>query len=257
MNLPSLHARHGRQVPVLAALMLVAAGASLTSLFAQGTQAVVELWRAIDTDFIGVAMDLGPFDDVVEVGHTTILGDPIVTKKFDRDGRLLWERLHDPAERLRATWISADRFDNAFVSGFAFTGSNPTPSGLLTLKYDPQGTLLWANRIAGPFAQAVRVEADASGKCLRRGPPLAQQSVGVRVARLRGREVRTGRSRTVAAHLRQRGRRGRADEPRHFSGWPVRGGRDGQHRAVVKRAAAPARSCSRCPTDADEGPRRR
>jgi hypothetical protein len=161
MNLSSPRAPYWTRF--LVAWTLAASGAALPTLFAQGTQAVVELWRAIDTDFIGVAMDLGPFDDVVEVGHTTILGDPIVTKKFDRDGRLLWERLYDPAERLRATWIAADRFDNVFVSGFSFTGSSPTPSGMLTLKYNAQGTLLWANRIAGPFAQAVRVETDANG----------------------------------------------------------------------------------------------
>src|SRR5512134_4006790 len=129
---------------------------------AQGTQALAEVWRANDTRYAGVSMDLDPSDNVFEVGYTAV-GDVIVTKKLDRDGRLLWERVYDPAERLRPAWIAADPFGNAVVTGYAISGSSYTPSGFLTLKYDAAGTLLWSDFIPGPYAQTVRVRTDADG----------------------------------------------------------------------------------------------
>ncbi|HSL23937.1 MAG TPA: hypothetical protein VK886_20555 [Vicinamibacterales bacterium] len=132
------------------------------SVQAQGTQALAELWRAADTRYAGVSMDLDPSDNVFEVGYTAV-GDVIVTKKLDRDGRLLWERVYDPAERLRPAWIAADAFGNVVVTGYSISGSSYTPSGFLTLKYDPVGTLLWSDFIPGPYAQTVRVKTDADG----------------------------------------------------------------------------------------------
>ncbi|MGB2712847.1 MAG: hypothetical protein WBC51_01615 [Vicinamibacterales bacterium] len=135
---------------------------SPTTLNAQGTQALVELWRATDTRYVGVSMDLSPSDEVVETGYT-VLGDVIVTKKLDRDGRLLWERVFDPAERIRPAWIAADAAGNVVVTGYSICCSSWDPTGFLTLKYDAGGTLLWSDYIPGPFAKTVRVKTDADG----------------------------------------------------------------------------------------------
>lgn len=129
---------------------------------AQSTQALAEVWRTIDSSFTGVSMDLTPSDDLVEVGYS-ILGDVLVTKKIDRNGTLLWSRVFDPAERVRASWIASDRAGNVFVAGYSICCSNWDPTGLLTLKYDAQGTLLWSDFIPGSWAQTVRVKTDAAG----------------------------------------------------------------------------------------------
>jgi hypothetical protein len=75
---------------------------------------------------------------------------------------LLWQTTYDPVEALRGVWIAADNAGNAIVSANIVRASDGQAHGLMTLKYDPNGNLLWANSLPGIYSGAVRAEVDAS-----------------------------------------------------------------------------------------------
>lgn len=75
----------------------------------------------------------------------------IETVKFDADGNPAWTALYDgPAHSLDSP--AAIRIDGAgfcYVTGFSWNNRPYTPD-IVTLKYDPQGQLVWAARYNGP-----------------------------------------------------------------------------------------------------------
>lgn len=89
----------------------------------------------------------------------------IITSKFDTEGNLIWERFYSiPDLGVNATWLSVDPSGNIIVTGFPRTySSNPVQVGLLTLKYDTNGNLLWDKLISGTWAFTVRSIIDNSG----------------------------------------------------------------------------------------------
>src|SRR3990172_11457851 len=113
---------------------------------------------------VGVMIGLDNNDNVFVTGHS---GDftNIITSKYDTDGNLLWEKLFSVQDLgVAATWLSVDLFGNVIVTGYARTfSSNPVEVGLLTLKYDNNGNLLWNKLISGTWAFAVRSIVDPSG----------------------------------------------------------------------------------------------
>ncbi|MFN7945896.1 MAG: hypothetical protein U0Z53_11130 [Blastocatellia bacterium] len=130
--------------------------------FSQGNPAVTLSWRTSEANMSGAMMDTDASDNVFTLSYT-VVGDYIVTKKFNRSGTLLWRQVFDPAERLTGTWLSADPAGNLFVTATIVSGSNYDPAGFYTLKYDPNGNLLWADKLSGGYMKAVRIEADGSG----------------------------------------------------------------------------------------------
>jgi len=113
---------------------------------------------------VGVMIGLDNNNNVLVTGH---LGDhtKIITTKYDTDGTLIWERFYSiPNLGVAATWLSLDPSGNVIVTGYPRTyGSNPVEVGLLTLKYDNNGNLLWDRIISGTWAFTVRSIVDQSG----------------------------------------------------------------------------------------------
>jgi hypothetical protein len=89
----------------------------------------------------------------------------IITTKYDTDGNVIWEKFYSVQDLgVVATWLSIDPSGNVIVTGYPRTfSSNPVESGLLTLKYDNNGNLLWDKLISGTWAFAVRSIVDQSG----------------------------------------------------------------------------------------------
>jgi len=113
---------------------------------------------------VGVMIGLDNNDNVFVTGQS---GDhtKIITTKYDTNGNVIWERFYSiPDIGLVATWLSVDPFGNIIVTGYPRTfSSNPVEVGLLTLKYDNNGNLLWDKLISGTWAFAVRSIVDQSG----------------------------------------------------------------------------------------------
>jgi len=119
------------------------------------------VWSAT-TDFAGKMMDVDRFDNVYSVGDT-IVGGIVLTRKFDPDGFLLWERSYRPEFAVKATWVAADPNGGAYVVGYKWTGSKQSAIGYFVLRYDADGTLVWSDISDGAAGIAVRAVADLAG----------------------------------------------------------------------------------------------
>jgi hypothetical protein len=113
---------------------------------------------------VGVMIGLDNNENVFVVGQS---GDhtKIITTKYDTDGNVIWEKFYSiPNLGVVATWLSVDPSGNVIVTGYPRTfSSNPVETGLLTIKYDNNGNLLWDKLISGTWAFAVRSIVDESG----------------------------------------------------------------------------------------------
>lgn len=113
---------------------------------------------------VGVMTGLDQNDNVLVTGQS---GDHnrIITKKYDTNGNLIWERTYSiSGYAVATTWLSMDSLNNIIVTGYRHNfSSNPVESGLLTLKYDNNGNLIWDKLIQGTWAFAVRSIVDQSG----------------------------------------------------------------------------------------------
>jgi hypothetical protein len=84
-----------------------------------------------------------------------------ITWKFDRDGKLLWEKRHDGGGDDAGNGIALDEKENTYVAGFTSHGAN---DDFLILKYDATGNLLWRQTYdSGGKDWACGVAADAKG----------------------------------------------------------------------------------------------
>ena len=106
-------------------------------------------------------MDIDRFDDVYSVGDT-IVGGIVLTRKFNPDGFLLWERTYRPASPVKATWVAADPNGGAYVVGYSWTGSNQSATGYFVLRYDADGNLTWSD-VSDGIGVAVGAVADRAG----------------------------------------------------------------------------------------------
>lgn len=128
-------------------------------------QTVNEQWVSTDANGYpyGSMIAMDSRENVVVTGWR--FGSYIVTKKYDPAGNLLWERNFSvPNLQAVANWVLVDPFDNIFITGYPKTfSSNPVEVGLLTIKYDSEGNLLWSDTYSGTWAFAVRGISDADG----------------------------------------------------------------------------------------------
>src|SRR5512139_3853330 len=112
------------------------AGAAATAIAPQWTRAVAGAY--------GVQLALDPAGNVLVAG--SIPYTTIVVAKYDPAGTLLWQQAFDaPGTREQAAWIAVDGAGNALVAGTLVAGAANDPSGLVLLKYDPAGALLWSD----------------------------------------------------------------------------------------------------------------
>lgn len=141
------------------------AGWVLLALPPAQAQSVTEAWVRSDADGYpyGGMIALDSQENVVVTGWRQ--GSYIVTKKYDPDGNLLWEQHYSvPDLQAVATWVLVDPLDNVVITGYPRTfSSNPVEVGLLTIKYDSAGNLLWSDIYPGTWAFAVRGISDAVG----------------------------------------------------------------------------------------------
>ncbi|MGB4979421.1 MAG: hypothetical protein WBR35_21995 [Anaerolineae bacterium] len=86
----------------------------------------------------------------------------LIIKKFDGAGTLLWQTPYDAVDPLSGVWIAVDGNGSAVVQANTIRSSTGQPTGWLTLKYDTNGNLLWANSRPGIFSGSVRVEVDTN-----------------------------------------------------------------------------------------------
>ena len=132
----------------------------VSSVSAQSSQALIENWRAADYNFNSTMLDNDPDGNVYVVGDTPAT-NILVIKKFSVTGNLLWQTTYDPLDSLRGAWMTVDGSGNVIVLASIVRALDGEPHGWLTIKYDTNGKLLWANSLPGPFRGAIRVEADA------------------------------------------------------------------------------------------------
>jgi len=113
---------------------------------------------------VGVMIGLDNDGNVLVAGQS---GDntKIIITKYNTDGNVIWERFYSIQDLgVVATWLSVDPSGNVIVTGYPRTfSSNPVETGLLILKYDNNGNLLWDKLISGTWAFAVRSIVDQSG----------------------------------------------------------------------------------------------
>ena len=142
---------------LLSALLLV----PVASAPAQTAAPAAELVWSATTNFAGKMMDIDRFDNAYSVGDT-IVGGIVLTRKFNPDGLLLWERSYRPASAVKAAWVAADPDGGAYVVGNSWTGANQSPTGYFVLRYDADGNLSWSDVSEGTGA-AVRAITDRAG----------------------------------------------------------------------------------------------
>ena len=85
-------------------------------------------------------------DNVVITGY--IQNQNIYTRKYDKQGNFLWERvdssgIHSNYEK--PLWVNADNSNNIFVVGYRYVlgSSREYPVAVVVLKYSASGNLLW------------------------------------------------------------------------------------------------------------------
>jgi hypothetical protein len=142
---------------LLLAVVLLVPG---TRLAAQTSAPAVELVWSATNDFAGKMMDIDRFDNVYSVGDNA--GGIVLTRKFNPDGFLLWERTYQPENAVTVNWVAADPNGGAYVVGNKWTGSNKSPIGYFVLRYDADGNLSWSD-VPDGTGMAVRAVADRAG----------------------------------------------------------------------------------------------
>ncbi|MBL8842122.1 MAG: hypothetical protein JNL90_11420 [Planctomycetes bacterium] len=99
--------------------------------------------------------------------------------KLDRAGNVLWQvEFDNPGTREQGSWLALDPSGNPLVSGYLVAGSSQTPSGFVTLKYDPAGNLQWSDVISYTFGRTARIASDAAGNAIVLGSAFLADSSG-------------------------------------------------------------------------------
>ena len=99
----------------------------------------------------GVFIARDSLDNVIVTGY--IQSENIYTRKYDKFGLLLWEKISTSDVRKnyeKPIWTSIDKDNNAIVVGYRYTigSGRDYPNAIVILKYHPSGSLLWKKNIA-------------------------------------------------------------------------------------------------------------
>ena len=92
----------------------------------------------------GARIGVGPDGDI---GIVTRVSGTLVIARLSPAGDLLWETEYDPAGSLYPNDVAFDSAGNLIVAGRLAPAAGQSDASLV--KFDPSGTLLWANSYAG------------------------------------------------------------------------------------------------------------
>ncbi len=149
-------------IEALKALILALLWATLSPLPA-AAQATND-WNANVPAAYGRMVARDAANNVIAVGTDPTTGT-VLTQKYSPTGTLLWQRVFDnPLTRELGTWVETDAAGNAWVVGSLATAGSGSTSGILVLKYDPAGTLLFQDVIANAFGYGLRVVINSAGE---------------------------------------------------------------------------------------------
>jgi uncharacterized delta-60 repeat protein len=84
--------------------------------------------------------------------------------KTDAEGNIIWSKIYEAADNEQAHGVALDNTGNIYVTGFSMPPGSD--SDILTLKYSPDGTLLWSKTYDSGFDDAVYghgIAADPNG----------------------------------------------------------------------------------------------
>jgi uncharacterized delta-60 repeat protein len=88
-------------------------------------------------------------------------GDFLIAKYDANSGAVIWQRtLGDTTNSQFGTSIVVDSFDNVYIAGYSFVGSDV--EGTIA-KYNTSGTIQWQRRITGTFIQINSIAVDSFG----------------------------------------------------------------------------------------------
>jgi hypothetical protein len=125
-------------------------------------QAPVE-WVQTTPNAYGKMIALDKDNNAYVAGWLPSTSTMLITK-LSPAGALVWQRSFDnPGTSEQSTWVTVDAAGNAIVTGYTFRTLNGDPTGLIVLKYDPAGTLLWQDVIGSAFGYAWRASTDGAG----------------------------------------------------------------------------------------------
>lgn len=136
---------------LLTALLPWAAAAQVAQDWSAATPATYGDMIALDKDNNAYVAGSVPF--------TTML-----ITKLGPTGVRQWQRVFDnPGTREQSSWVTVDAAGNAIVTGYLVGGDGVSPNGLVVLKYDPAGNLLWQDLRPAAFGYALRATTDTAG----------------------------------------------------------------------------------------------
>ena len=119
-------------------------------------------WISVTPNAYGDMVAMDQANNVFVVG--SVPWSTILITKFSPTGTQLWQRSFDnPGTREQGSWVTIDAQGNAIVTGYLVAGASNDPAGLVVLKYDPAGNLLWQDVIPAAFGYARRAKTDSLG----------------------------------------------------------------------------------------------
>jgi hypothetical protein len=135
--------------------------AALTSFWAHAQQIDPD-WVRVNPGRFGEMLALDRDNNAYVAG--SVPWSAMLIAKYSATGTPLWQRTYDnPGTREQSSWISVDAAGNAIVIGHIIGGDAGAANGLIVLKYNPAGTLLWQDVVTSAFGYAARASTDAAG----------------------------------------------------------------------------------------------
>ena len=122
---------------------------------------VAQDWVSIKQGTSGAMVALDAGNNAYVAG--SVPASTMLLTKYSPTGVQLWQRTFDnPGTREQSTWVTVDKAGDIIVTG-TLVSTSFDPLGMVVLKYDAAGNLLWQDLIPLSFGYARRAEADAAG----------------------------------------------------------------------------------------------
>ncbi len=118
-------------------------------------QNVTEEWiqnYSSDINGMDMAVDIKSDNNsnfiVLGAKYNSSMSGDFLLLKYDSNGKLLWSKSYDGGGNDMVSALVTDAAGNIYATGSA--GMSASTSAIVTIKYSPDGTLLWAKKYNGP-----------------------------------------------------------------------------------------------------------